>query len=323
MDRSASGVRGVVLPVRLLVAAAAVLVTIAGTQLFALADQTDFYFAWTIKPPLNAAFLGAAYWASLFLLLDIVFGATWRQARTGLFSIFTFTSLTLVVTLLHLDRFHFGAAETLPVVAAWAWLIVYVTTPLAFAVGLWVQVRMPGGDSPRGGPLPAPLRLLFLFQTVVFAVFGIALLVAPAEAAAWWPWNADAADRPRGGCMARCRRRSRRRRAHRERPAERRRCCPELRLPRRPPAPRRLALRGGHRLEPPARLALSRLHGAGCAHRNLGRGRRLAVTEPAQATMVKSVAASFRSLSSRAKSTAARPSCRPRRTAACRSGRCR
>jgi hypothetical protein len=173
----------------MLVAVAAVLVTIAGTQLFALADQTDFYFAWTIKPPLTAAFLGAAYWASLFLLLDIVFGATWRQARTGLFSIFTFTTLTLVVTLLHLDRFHFGAAETLPTVAAWAWLVVYVTTPVAFALGLWAQVRQPGLDSPRSPPLPALLRLLFLVQTATFAVFGVALMIAPVAATAWWPWT--------------------------------------------------------------------------------------------------------------------------------------
>ncbi len=175
-------------PVRILVAVAAVLVTIAGTQLFALAPETATYFAWTIKPPLTAAFLGAAYWASLFLLLDIVFGATWRQARTGLVSIFTFTTLTLVVTLLHFDRFHFGASETLAVVAAWAWLVVYVTTPVAFAAGLWAQIRQPGPDSPRGGPLPALLRLLFLFQTAVFAASGVALLIAPAATAAWWPW---------------------------------------------------------------------------------------------------------------------------------------
>ena len=95
----------------------------------------------------------------------------WRQARTGLFSIFTFTTLTLVVTLLHLDRFHFGAAEPLPRVAAWAWLAVYLTTPVAFALGLWAQGRQPGVDSPPSGPLPALLRLLFLVQTVVFAVF--------------------------------------------------------------------------------------------------------------------------------------------------------
>lgn len=184
----ATGVRRVIVPLRVLVAVAAVLVTIAGTQLFALADRTDLYFAWTVRPPLTAAFLGAAYWASLFLLLDIVFGATWRQSRTGLFSIFTFTTLTLAVTLLHLDRFHFAAAEPLPRTAAWAWLIVYVTTPLAFALCLLVQVWKSGPDSPRSGPLPAGLRMLFLFQTVVFAVFGVWLVAAPVSAAAWWPW---------------------------------------------------------------------------------------------------------------------------------------
>ncbi|HET7717476.1 MAG TPA: hypothetical protein VFK86_17780, partial [Bauldia sp.] len=184
---AATEVRKVIAPVRLLVAAAAVLVTIAGTQLFALAEQTDFYFAWTIKPPLTAAFLGASYWASLFLLLDIVLVATWRQARAGLISILAFTTLTLILTLLHLDRFHFGASQTLPVIAAWAWLVVYVVTPVAFALSLWAQLRIPGDDSPPSGPLPSLLRALFLIQAGILIVFGVALLVAPTAAAAWWP----------------------------------------------------------------------------------------------------------------------------------------
>jgi hypothetical protein len=188
MTGGAASVKRVLWPLRGLVAVAAILVTIAGTQLFALAERTDDYFAWTVKPPLTAAFLGAAYWASLFMLLDIVFGATWRQARAGLFSIFTFTSLTLVVTLLHLDRFHFEAPEELPRLAALAWLIVYVTTPVAFAVGLLGQLWVPGPDSPHGAPLPPGLRLLFLFQTAVFAVLGVVLLLAPSATAVWWPW---------------------------------------------------------------------------------------------------------------------------------------
>ncbi len=188
-DGSIAGTgRGVILPLRILSAIAAVLVTIAGTQLFALADQTDAYFAWTIKPPITAAFLGAAYWASLFLLLDIVFGTAWRHARAGLFSILAFTTIVLIVTLLHLDRFHFGSEEPLPVAAAWAWLIVYITTPIAFAATLWLQVRAPGADAPRVGPLPALLRLLFLLQTMIFAIFGAALLLVPVAAAAWWLW---------------------------------------------------------------------------------------------------------------------------------------
>ena len=181
-------VRGIYVPLRVLVAIAAILVTIAGTQLFALAAETERYFAWTIKPPLSAAFIGAAYWASLFLLLDIVFGATWRQARIGLFSIAVFTTLTLIGTLLHLDRFHLDAVETLPRFAAWAWIVVYVVTPVGFVAGLLAQLRQSGPDSPPGRPLPGLLRFLFLLQTIVFAVVGVALFLVPADVAPWWPW---------------------------------------------------------------------------------------------------------------------------------------
>ena len=36
-------------------------VLIAGFQLFVLTDRTEDFFAWTIDPPLTAAFLGAGY----------------------------------------------------------------------------------------------------------------------------------------------------------------------------------------------------------------------------------------------------------------------
>jgi len=46
---------------------AAGLVFIVGISLFLLSEQTDQYFAWTVKPPLMAAFLGGGYWASVCL----------------------------------------------------------------------------------------------------------------------------------------------------------------------------------------------------------------------------------------------------------------
>ena len=44
-----------------------VLVSAAGIQLFVLTDHTDRLFAWTIKNPLTAAFLGAFYFTALTL----------------------------------------------------------------------------------------------------------------------------------------------------------------------------------------------------------------------------------------------------------------
>jgi hypothetical protein len=50
---------------RWLLLAAAVLVLLAGFQLFVFTGRTSTFFAWTIVNPLAAAFLGAGYWASV------------------------------------------------------------------------------------------------------------------------------------------------------------------------------------------------------------------------------------------------------------------
>ena len=50
---------------RVLLYVAAVLVLLAGFQLFVFTDRTATYFAWTVRNPLAAAFLGGAYWASV------------------------------------------------------------------------------------------------------------------------------------------------------------------------------------------------------------------------------------------------------------------
>ena len=49
-------------------------------------------------------------------------------------------------------------------------------------------MRQPGVDAPPSGPLPALLRILFLLQTLIFAVVGVALFIVPADVAPWWPW---------------------------------------------------------------------------------------------------------------------------------------
>src|SRR5580765_7105043 len=78
-----------------------VLVFIAGIQLFVFSDQTDFDFAWTINPPLTAAFLGARYWAALVSSLFSLRERLWVRVRSSLPAAFTTTRLLLIATLLH------------------------------------------------------------------------------------------------------------------------------------------------------------------------------------------------------------------------------
>ncbi len=185
---SASGVRPVAKPLQALLFVAAVLVLIAGIQLFVLAETTDRYFAWTIRPPLTAAVLGAAYWATLAIVIPAARQPYWALARIAIPTVATFTTLTLLVTLLHLDRFHFGSSELVTLVATWAWLLVYAIVPLLLLGAVIVQLRLPGGDPPRVAPWPDWFRLVLGFQGAILLVVGLALLIAPEQAAPWWPW---------------------------------------------------------------------------------------------------------------------------------------
>ena len=167
---------------RRMLAAASALVLVAGLQLFVFSEQTERYFAWTVNPPLTAAFLGAGFWSSFVLELLAARERQWARARVAVPAVLVFTTLTLVATLLHLDRFHldtpFGRA----------WVAVYVIVPPLLLFFLLRQLRAPGGDPRPGEPLPAWIRAAVGFEAGLLLVLGAALFLAPAAIAPLWPW---------------------------------------------------------------------------------------------------------------------------------------
>jgi len=174
---------------RRLLTAAAVLVFLAGVQLFVFPGRTARYFAWTINPPLTAAFLGASYWSSVGFELAAARERTWAQARIAAPAVFVFTVLTLVVTLVHIDRFHFGPRfEPATRAVTWIWLAIYSIVPVMMILLLAAQRREPGIDPPREASPPAWLVGLVALQAVVLLGVGAALLVSPLRAAVIWPW---------------------------------------------------------------------------------------------------------------------------------------
>lgn len=175
---------------RRLLVAAGVLVVLAGVQLFVAPTRTATWFAWTIEPPMTAAYLGASYWAAAVIEWVAATRRTWAEARIAVPGVFVFTSLTLVVTLVHLDRFHLGA-EHAPATRAvtWLWIAIYAVVPVLMAVLWWRQALAPGTDPPRRQPLPPVLRGALVLQAAALVPLGTALLVAPASAAVLWPWD--------------------------------------------------------------------------------------------------------------------------------------
>lgn len=176
---------------RILLYTASWLVFIAGFQLFVLTEQTDQFFSWTIKPSLTAAFLGAAYWSSCILEFLAARQKRWAYGRIAAPTALTFTGLTLLVTLLHLDKFHFDPAkfQFVTLFATWAWLAVYVFVPPIFGALLVVQLRQRGGEPPRLFPMPNWIRIILGIQGGTLLVLGILWLAIPETMNPIWPWQ--------------------------------------------------------------------------------------------------------------------------------------
>ena len=172
-----------------LLAVAAVLVLLAGTQLFVFSTRTDDFFAWTVAPSMTAAFLGAAYWSAFVLEFAAARRRVWADARIAVPAVLVFTILTLALSFWHRDRLHFAAAFGAGTRSiTWAWIGIYSVVPIALAVLLVAQAREPGRDPERTAPLPHWLLGLALVQGLALLGFGIAMFVFPSHVRGLWPW---------------------------------------------------------------------------------------------------------------------------------------
>lgn len=182
-------VRPLVPAMRWLLVAASSLVFLAGFQLFVLSSETATAFAWTVKSTLTAATLGAAYASAVPVEFLAARQPTWAKARIAVPGVWTFTTLTLVLTLLHADQFHFSSPDLAPRAAAYLWLGIYAGVPVAMLVALFVQLRVPGGDPPRENRFPAWLRIVLLVEGAGMVATGLALFAAPEATRPLWPWT--------------------------------------------------------------------------------------------------------------------------------------
>jgi hypothetical protein len=174
-------------PMRALLVVFGVLTLLAVAALFVRPETTDRYFAWTVKPPLTAAFLGGAYLAGCTLVVLSLRAVAWAHARAAVVTILVFTVLTLVATLVHLDRFHLQVGGLPARAAAWFWLAVYVFVPIVMVVLLAVQQRARGGHPERARPMPRWLAVALAVEGAVMLAVGAVLFIRPGTFTAW-PW---------------------------------------------------------------------------------------------------------------------------------------
>jgi hypothetical protein len=156
-------------------------VLFAGIGLFFFLSLIAPIWPWTLTP-FNASFLGAVYLTSAVAACILARIPQWSPARVIVPMILVFTAVVLVVSLLYLDRFILNSPST------WLWFALYIVIPLNSAYHIWLYRCLPPTDTRT---LPMWFRNLLLIEVVIFTVYGIALLIAPATFSAFWPWKID------------------------------------------------------------------------------------------------------------------------------------
>lgn len=179
-------VRRVVPAMRWVFGVGSLLAAAAGVQVFLLTRSHRPILRVNDYTGPSAAFLGAFYLTVLVLAAGSAIQVEWARARVGAFGLWLFVTLTVVATMLHLDRFHFHAADAVLKGAAWLWVAIYLVEPFAVFVAIALQLRAHGYDRPRTHPLPRWYRGLLLLQCASLFVAGAWLFGAP-TAVGWRP----------------------------------------------------------------------------------------------------------------------------------------
>jgi hypothetical protein len=159
-----------------------VLAAANGAFLYLLPGLADTDYAWSITPPVNAAFIGAGFLAGT-LSTGLVLAAVtrWRTFSTLPSALWVLASTLFAATVIHEDRFKWSYPPT------WVWAVVYAGVPLAVPVLIARQRRVADAE-PAADPQLRPVRTLCAIVGAVLVAGAVALFVAPVELGAHWPW---------------------------------------------------------------------------------------------------------------------------------------
>jgi hypothetical protein len=139
-------------------------------------------YAWAIRPPISAAFLGAGYLAGVVATaLAVLVARRWRSIQPLAVALVTLSIGLLAATLLHTDRFRWGYPPT------WAWTGVYALAPF----GVLILARRQRANTTRPAIADPRLRLLrglsLAFGAAMLAA-SLALFAFPVDLGREWPW---------------------------------------------------------------------------------------------------------------------------------------
>jgi hypothetical protein len=139
-------------------------------------------YAWAVRPPISAAFLGAGYLAGVVATaLAVLVARRWRSIQPLAIALVTLSLGLLAATLIHTSRFRWSFPPT------WVWTGVYALAP----VGVAILARRQRANTIRpvtADPRLGLLRALSLTFGAAMLAGAIALFAFPADLGRHWPW---------------------------------------------------------------------------------------------------------------------------------------
>jgi len=147
-------------------------------------DRTRQLWAWTIAPSMTAMVMGAGYLSGAYFFVRVATVRRWHRVWPGFVSTTLFTTVLLLATLLHWDKFDHGH------VSFWAWLTLYVVTPALLPWLWWLNRRTdPGTAEPGDVRVDRRLRLAVATAGALQLLVAAVILIRPGLAIAHAPWK--------------------------------------------------------------------------------------------------------------------------------------
>ncbi len=154
-----------------------------GAFLYFLPSHALTDYAWSIKPPVNAAFIGAGFLAGTLATGLVLFRTTrWRSLQTLPPALWVLATTLALATLIHHDKFKFDYPPT------WGWVIVYAGVPFAIPF-LVARQRRNAEPVPDADPSLRVVRILSAIAGALLIAGATALYLFPADLAPHWPWQ--------------------------------------------------------------------------------------------------------------------------------------
>lgn len=137
-------------------------------------EEAATNFAWPIQPAVMASVLGAFYLTTAPLFVLPLLAKRWEAIRAMVLPTILFTTIQLIATFLHWDKFR---SDSTPF---YVWFASYLLPPPIFlAAYLWQQRRAAPVAHPAGDRLPAPLRQALMVGGGLLLVSAITTFVFP------------------------------------------------------------------------------------------------------------------------------------------------